>query len=134
MINLAEVVDDPDLATTFIVVRATGMFSTTGLTAGEWVPTHTAGIDCVGVVNPNPKPDALLALPEGLRGKQAIQVFTRTRLYLGDGENESGDTTDYIQWNGELWKVALLKNWSDFGFWQAIATQSGRSDIGEQVP
>lgn len=129
--EVAELIDDPDFCIDFTITRVTTGRSTTGLSAGRSVVTHTAPAPVTGVIYPNTKPDSLLVLPEGLRQDQAIHVFARVPMVLGGDESP---LQDFINYQGGLWKVAFVKNWSDFGFYHAIAVESGRSDIGTLTP
>jgi hypothetical protein len=132
MMEIAEIIDDPDFRVDFSVIRVTGALSTVGLTAGEYVRSNST-IATGGVVDHNIPPDRLLVLPEGVRSHQAILVFTRTELFAEDGDDPDNNTVDHISHNGQLYKVSFLRSWQEFGFWEAICTRSKRSPLGDPV-
>ncbi len=121
MINVADMINDPDFATDFQVVRRNGAFATTGLAAGEWVPASDAPVDVVGIIHPGIHPDALEMVPEGVRSLRAISVWVDIPLVNGDGTGATGTESDIILWKNETWKVKFVHDWSDNGYWFAIA-------------
>ena len=69
-----------------------------------------------------PEPEMIRLLPEEERHEEFIAVYTG--FALSAGENDGGETwtaPDRILWNGETWRVAEVRNWSAFGYVQALA-------------
>lgn len=130
MINVSELITDSDFAQSFSITRVTAAIVQAGPGAGELAATHPAPIPTTGVVITDVSPEALLVLPEGLRSSRAIMVFTTIPLHTGGDEDP---ITDYVNYGPDVWKVAHLSPYGDFGFWQAIAIQSNRAAFGTLV-
>lgn len=126
MIDVSELIDDPDFAAPFSVRRVTNGIVQSGPAAGELAPTYVDVGPFTGVIQPNGSPDVLLVLPEGLRGDRAISIWVRERLYNGDGSTPS----DYVMHDSTIWRVFALKNWEQHGYWQAWAVESPDAKIG----
>lgn len=130
MIDISELIDDPDFAAPFSVKRVTNSVTESGPGAGELAPTWVAVGPYTGVIQPNGSPDVLLVLPEGLRGDRAISIWARERLYNGgDGEGRD-ELSDYVTHDGTLWRVFATKNWAQHGYWQAWAVECPDGKIG----
>ena len=77
-----------------------------------------------GCVHPG-TPETLRLLPEEDRNEEYIEVYTDFPLCLG----ENGGGTEYtapdrILWNGEAWRAVTVRNWSNFGYRQALAVRT----------
>lgn len=117
MINLSDIVKDPDFTVLFDIERTTGSFTN----EGTWiigVPTFVRGV--VGIIQPTKIEDAAQFLPEGERIKNAINVYCETPLIMSDGK---GVQSDIILYRNSKYRVAYSKPWQDFGYYFVIATQ-----------
>lgn len=130
MIDISELIDDPDFAAPFAVTRVTNSVVQSGPAAGELAPTHAQVGPYTGVIQPNGSPDALLVLPEGLRSNRAIVIWARERLYNGGDFSARDEISDYITHDSTIWRVFATKNWSQHGYWQAWATECPDGKIG----
>lgn len=114
MINIAEVVNDPDFTQPFQINRFSGSFEN----EGEWVKTSQT-LQRVGVIQPTKSSDALNFLPEGERQANAITIYCAEDILMGDGQDIQSDV---VIWNGAQYRVAYSKPWQANGYWFAIAT------------
>lgn len=113
MINVAELMRDPDLAQPFQIERAGGAFD-----EGEWIPAAPTVINKVGIVQPAKREDQLALLPEGTRLGNMIAVFCDEELRIDDADTKRSDV---IVWHGNPYRVISSKPWADNGFWQVWA-------------
>ncbi len=113
MINVAELMRDPDLAQSFQVERAGGAFD-----EGEWVPEVPDILNFVGIIQPAKREDTLAILPEGARLGNMIVVFCDQELR---NDNADDQRSDIIVWHGRPYRVMAAKHWADHGYWQVWA-------------
>ena len=114
MIDVSELVTDPDFAQPFQVERFVGSF----MDEGEYVRGEPKLLDLFGVVQPATKEDAVAFLPEGERQQNMIRVWCNQELRMSDGQ---GKECDNIIWQGQWHRVAFSELWSTQGYWFAIA-------------
>ena len=89
---------------------------------GSSVPSDQT-LPASGCIHPG-TPEQLQLLPEEDRHEEFIAVYTDFPLSLGT--NDGGETysaPDRIQWKGESWRLASLRDWSAFGYVQALAVK-----------
>ena len=113
MINVAELMRDPDIAQPFQVERAGGAFD-----EGEWVPTAPVVLNLVGIVQPAKREDQLAILPEGTRLGNVIVVYSDQELRI---DNAQSERSDVALWHGNPYRVIAAKHWADHGYWQVWA-------------
>ena len=116
MIDFSPVLTDPDLGFTAFTVQRT----TYTRQDGTSVPTVQT-LPASGCIHPG-TPETVRLLPEEERHEEFIVIYTG--FTLSQGENDGGETystPDRILWNGEIWRVVQVKNWSMFGYIQALA-------------
>lgn len=111
MIDVSEIIGDPDFNTTIHVVRpAAGAFQDEGV----WTPGGSATeYDQIVIVQPAKKDDLVKYVPEGERQNDAVQVWANPGLNMSDGNGLDSDTFIY---NGGNYRVAFTKKWDDNGF------------------
>lgn len=107
MLDVSEIFDDPDLAREADFEIRGGAFDADG----EWVDEYTPAT-FVAIVHAT-KPDDLLLLPEGERHLPAKKVMTPSEIKVGD----------FLLYKGARWRVSACSDWSDYGFYNAIATR-----------
>jgi hypothetical protein len=120
MLDVADVLIDPDLAQAVLVTRATEDVDERGRTQQL---KHDFTVQ--GVVHPATEKQLLL-LPEASRGDETIAVYTVTKLTAGDDAHSS----DTVTWQGETYKVVKVMDYSDYGYILALAasdTMQGRA-------
>lgn len=113
MIEISELMTDPDFAQPFVIRRVSGAFAG----EGEFTRTETT-VNASGVIQPASEDD-LKMLPEGERSDSAIKVYSKTELRRGDG---AGTESDVIEWLGKRYRVMQSKPWQLHGYYFAIAT------------
>lgn len=113
MINVAEIMRDPDLAQAFQIERADGAFAN----EGEWAQTVTT-IGMLGIVQPAKREDVLELFPEGNRLGNVIVIYCDQELRI---DNADTLRSDVVVWHGNPYRVTAAKHWADHGFWQVWA-------------
>lgn len=105
LIDVVEILSDPDFAQDFVVVRSNRSVSAQGLTVDSPGLFQTYGVIL-------PLSGAQLAmLPEAERTGAFITVITPFALYA------LTDTTaaDQVQWHGNNYMVRSVNDWTDWG-------------------
>ena len=117
MINISELITDPDFNQNFNVIRTTGTYVTGRFT------TTTTTIAFTGVIDPLNTKD-MLQLPEGDTIKGAINVYTLAALNTTQATTAgAGTLPDEVVWMGENYKVLNVKNYADYGYYKATAVR-----------
>lgn len=119
MINVSELITDPDFAQTFTVTRY----------FGEWVDgrlqEQKSEIPMVGVITPENTSD-MNQLPGGDTITGRINIYSLEPLFTtrlkGDNSSRSS-TSDEIEWRGEKWKILQTENFLDFGYFKSLAVR-----------
>lgn len=114
MIDVSELVVDPDFAQSFQVKRHG---APTLSNEGEAVATFTV-LDLYGVVQPASQNDVIKYLPEGQRQGNFISIWCKDEVRMGNGQAQ---LPDIVMNHGGVYRVAFSKNWVDNGYWFAIA-------------
>ena len=114
MINIREMISDPDFAQTFTVYRSTGFF-----VKGLWTEGTPTQIPMLGVVNvANAK--ELAQYPEGDRIKGGMIFHTTEELFVTRNDSSPG-TSDKILWRGNLYKIYQVSAYVDYGYYKVMA-------------
>jgi hypothetical protein len=118
MIDVSELMFDPDFCTRYPVTRARadGTFAA----EGEWTPGTPRSLLWYGSVQPAKDADKVLYLPEGERAQEAVNCYGSCELKMADGY---GQESDIILFNGNTYRVAMSKPWVQSGYWYAFAVQ-----------
>ncbi|EQA1622532.1 hypothetical protein V5K00_RS10305 [Enterobacter asburiae] len=92
--------------------RMSQRFSVTHPTTNDW---QSAGeSQNRGVIYPADM-DALQFAPEGTRLHDAIVVLAAKRMAFGD----------VVAWHDESWRITHLQDFSDYGYFYAVAVRAG---------
>jgi hypothetical protein len=115
-IDVTEILDDPDLADTFVVTRTQQINDN----HGRAVALQPVKSTVVGVVQPM-SGRALQMMPDMVNVSGAIEVWTRFRLE-GPSENTQADV---ITWQGRNYMVQNAQAFTNFGqgYVHAVAQQ-----------
>jgi hypothetical protein len=116
LINVGEIITDPDLVQSFTVYRSSGQF-----VKGRWVEDAPEQITMYGVVSVMSQRE-LSFMPESDRVKAAMVFHSRVPIYVtraADGSN-SGGTSDKIMWRGDYYKISSVSPYSDYGYYKAV--------------
>ena len=128
MINIAELLQDPDFTQLIQVSRRSTGFVQTGPSAGE-VTTDTVLRTIRMCVQPIKDADDLNVLPEGQRSNKNMKFYASEQLYCDDGDQPTGSgqaVFDTVLWSGEKYKLLHVRFWKDYGYWEAIGVNSER--------
>ena len=128
MINIAELLSDPDFVQNVVVNRRVNQLVTTGPGAGE-VTITTFLVTIPMCVQPVKDPDDLNVLPEGQRSNKTMKFYSLQALHCDDGDQSAGAADavfDVVQWNGEKYKLLHVRSWADYGYYEAIGVNSER--------
>ena len=116
--DVSAALTDPDLGFTAFTVQRT----TYRLQNGESVPSVQT-LPASGCIHPG-TPEMVQLLPEEERHEEFISVYTGFALSLGENNGGTAYTVpDRILWNGETWRVVRVRDWSVFGYYQALAVK-----------
>jgi hypothetical protein len=128
VLNIAELLSDPDFVQNVVVNRRINQMITTGDAAGE-VTIETFLLTVPMCVQPIKDADDLLVLPEGQRSSKMMKFYSLQALHCDDGDPPSGSNDaifDVVQWGNEKYKLLHVRNWSDYGYYEAIGVNSER--------
>ena len=109
---------EPDLGfTAFSVLRTSYRREN-----GGSVPSEES-LPASGCVHPG-TPEMVQLLPEEERHEEFIAVYTDFALSLGEnGGGAEYSVPDRIFWNGAVWRVVRVRDWSMFGYHQGLAVK-----------
>jgi hypothetical protein len=117
MIDVSEVVNDPDLAQAFMIQRSTqGAFL-----FGVW-QTKQETVPCYGPVRPASSREINM-LPEGDRVGEIKAFWSSTPLYGTRATTGKGESSDILVWNGLYYRVLQVFQSQDNGFYKALAVR-----------
>ncbi len=123
MINVGEIVSDPDFAQAFTIARSSGgYFDPTG----TWQETD-GNIDMWGIIQPATAKE-LLQVPEGDRVKEVKSFHSQQGMFVThtDGLTDANAaTSDIVTWltTGEQYRLVKLYQWIDFGYYKALGVR-----------
>lgn len=110
MINVSEVITDPDFAQTYVVYRQSGEW-----VRGSWQASAEKQLRITGVIT---VADAktLEQLPEGDRVTGLMCFYAIQELF----QTREEGTSDQIEWRGERYRVKQVFPYGDYGYWKAV--------------
>jgi hypothetical protein len=115
VIDISEIVSDPDLAQPFTIKRSTGQFALGGY------QTAVQEIQAFGVIRPTNTVD-LEIVPEGDRVLGMMTFWSATEMHT----TSTAGTSDVLSYRGDDYRVLQVMPSGDFGYWKAIgARKSG---------
>jgi hypothetical protein len=112
VINVADIVEDPDLASSFTIQRTTGSFQ-----IGGWQKNAPTFIQALGDVR-NTGGKELDMLPEADRPKNALSFRTTFPLYVTTEMDYL--MSDILIFHGEHYRVLTTRDYSEQGYFFAI--------------
>jgi hypothetical protein len=113
IIDLSDVVSDPDLCQTFGISRSVGSF-----VQGGWQETRIE-LTAYGIVTVA-SDRALKMVPEGDRAQGAMAFYTVTPLFVSH-PNKTPGTSDILTWHNQKYRILSVSPQSDYGYYQATA-------------
>ena len=117
--NAISVFFDPELgSTSFTVERITYTRSREGTTS------RSVTEQARGCVHPGTA-EVRKLLPEEEKNDQFIVIYTDYPLSTGNPEDAGASFVgaDRVHWNGQTWRVVRVRDWSSFGYVQALAVK-----------
>jgi hypothetical protein len=128
MINIAELMEDPDFAQNYTVYRQTGKFIRGNFVIGHevngvWVPGEFP-VNFYGPVIPASTKD-LEQVPEGDRVTGMMVFYTSAVNPFFISHNKTGDqgSSDQAVWHGERYLILQQLDFSDFGYQKVIGAR-----------
>lgn len=120
MINVEEVINDPDFAQYFVIHRREGQF-----VKGIWTPNPVVKkVKCFGpVIAANEK--ELIQVPEGdrIRGVMVFYTPAKIPIYVTHLNDGSSGTSDEILWDGDFFKIFSVNLYRSYGYWKGIGAR-----------
>lgn len=116
MIDVSEVMRDPEFTSAITLRREAGAYSTDPASTGEWTPSY-AETQIVAIVQPA-SPEELLLLEEGERNKNTISVWSVSELRGGDGKRQQPDV---LIVDGRYYRVIRVEPRPDGNYFRAVA-------------
>lgn len=120
MINVGELITDPDFCQTFTVYRNIGFWSSEGI-----FETSETSFRTTGVITPL-KTKELDQLPEGDRIQGGVNIYTNVALFtthLKAAATTDGYVSDEVVWQNERWKIVNTANFVDYGYYKSVSTR-----------
>lgn len=111
--SMAEVINDPDFAQAFTIMRSAGAFS-----LGKWI-NQTSNVPGYGIIQPSTA-EELEQVPEADRVKGAITIHSSQTLNETDVQSNSAAISDTVTWNNQTYRVVKVWPWQDFGYFKAV--------------
>ncbi len=120
MLNVAEILYDPDFSQQFTVYRKTGEWQ-----SGRFVESETT-LTLDGVVVPATSKQ-IEQLPEGDRVFGVMAFYSPELIYVTHSDDGGGNTgtSDAIKWRGQRYRVSKVDPFGDYGFYIAYGVQMG---------
>ena len=116
MIDISAAILDPELGSVcFTVERSVWKWD-----QGENVLLAKSTASAVGCIHPG-NAETLSQLPEEDRHEEHIVIYTAYPLSLGQNDGITFSVPDLILWNSRTWRVVRIRDWSAFGYIQALA-------------
>jgi hypothetical protein len=116
MLDMSEVITDPDFAKEYNVYRSSGYFG-----EGGWIENDKTTLSVTGPILPTNSKD-LQQVPEGDRIIGNMTFYSTIELFeTRNGDNKG--TSDELEWKGELYKIIKMLDFSDYGYYKAITAR-----------
>ena len=117
---MSELLSDPDFVTSFELSISTGR----RVRGGEWIESFITETR-IGVIQPSSQKDTQY-LKEGDKNKLAIRVYSDQSLSASD--KNVPKLGDKVKWNNKSYRIASFKDWSQYGYWQALALELDKNE------
>lgn len=117
LVQVSEVVNDPDMAQPFTILRSTG----TAWLNGVW-QSSTTEFSGYGVIA-DPTDREIKMIPEGDQVVGAKVFWSAQPIYATRATSGVGASSDILVWRGLSFRVVNVQQFQDYGFYRAIATR-----------
>jgi hypothetical protein len=115
LISVAELINDGDFAQSFTITRRIGKW-----VKGRWTDAGTIDEVVTGVIQPA-NTDDIEMLPSGDAIRGAIKIHTLEPLRVTNEANKT--KCDEVTWRGEAYKVVQVDDFSQNGYYKALAVR-----------
>lgn len=112
VIQIGDIVLDPDFAQQFTVYRSIGDWVN-----GRWTESTPEQIIMTGVISVMNERE-LQAIPEGDKVKGAMVFHTTQELFVTRNGQTKG-TSDKIYWRGDYYRLFNIAPYADYGYFRA---------------
>jgi hypothetical protein len=122
VIQVDEILNDADVCSAFLIQRVTGQFA-----IGGWQANPVQNIPSFGAVR-NSTGKEIAMLPEADQVSELLTFRSVNQMFVTNEANS--ETSDLLTWpypGGDQYRVLLVKNYSEQGFWLALATRMAGS-------
>lgn len=118
MINVAEIILDPDFAQWYTITRSVnGQFSWGGYQDLKQT------LQTYGVIEPATSKD-LEQIPEADRVIGMMAFYATIQLYTTQLLNPGvSGISDQITWDSQQWRLQHVKEYQDYGYWKALGVR-----------
>jgi len=116
LINVADIINDPDLAQKYIVYRNTGTWD-----AGRF-ETSEKTLHFLGVITV-PSSKEILQLPEGDRVIGIMCFFSNKEIFTTRQNTSTAGTSDQILWKTNRYRIIQVSPLSDYGYYKAFGVR-----------
>lgn len=117
MINVQEIVTDPDFGQGFTILRSTGSY------LNGIFQSSTVTLQAYGTITPA-EPRDLKEIPEADIVTGAMVFHSPVPIFATRSNPQGGQgASDILSWRGFQWRVLKIGEYLDWGFWRAIATR-----------
>lgn len=117
MLNVSEILSDPDFIQPLSVTRSTGAF-----VAGGYQSTPTTLT--LGAVVTVAKERDLAQVAEGDRVTGAILLYSSSEVFLTRAGTAGDGPSDVITWRGDQYRLAKVWPYGDYGYWKALGVRT----------
>lgn len=117
MINVSEVIIDPEFVQTLLVKRNSGYWY-----QGRFVKDNEEMINISGVVTQS-KDKEIRQLPEADEIIEARTFHTVSPVYLTEDTSFNTRTSDRIFWRNKWYKIIAISNKQDYGYYKSIGAR-----------
>lgn len=115
MNHIADMLNDPDFVTEFIFGIAGG----TRTAKGDWIESIDEDKK-EAIIQPASKSDTK-HLTDGDESRQAINIWSAD--YMSAVDKVCPQKGDIIGWHDRSYRIVSVDDWSQYGFWYAMAVQ-----------
>lgn len=130
MINIAELINDPDFAQVFKIIRKSGEWIN-----GRFIITETI-LEGIGSLQPQNSKDVDV-LPDGSLVRGRMVAYTYSKLYptkLNNDDGNTGYSSDEIFWHGQTYTVDVDDDYNDYGYYKYICQIKQAANNEVDVP
>lgn len=120
LVNVSEIITDPDFCQDFIVRRRSGgRFQSGGFVPGSEVEVAMSG----AIVPLSGKELELIPEAERVKGTMGFWTTSDNPIYTTRNLTNDKDISDVIVWQGETYKILNVDPYSDYGYYHAVGVR-----------